>query len=209
MDELDRTSAHTILAFYKGRNPLPLEKQSEARCLKTINHVLMYTDWLSEDEWRAAVATSSYMYLSPADKQAFFDKFIESYNLKKSELYAWERAIGDSMDEHVFVERLRPFKLEDVIACSNEMAVRYKPAVARDMEQMLRQFFDTYPKSIKSNVNYKSIVGAVEYAVIVKGYPELKDFDQQVLADRYEVSKNSIGIWHRNIKKYCIREAWH
>lgn len=72
MDTLDRTSAQTIMAFYEDRNPLPFEKRYRMLCLKTINHVLTHTDWLSEDEWRAAVATSSYMHLSPANKQAFF-----------------------------------------------------------------------------------------------------------------------------------------
>lgn len=209
MDEWKLEDTYRILEPYKDKNPLPTEKQDQQAYIEIAHHVFSGVSGLTMDEVRSVVATANYMYLRQKDKQAFIGKIAAAYNIKTGEILAWEKAINEYLEEPVIDMRRAPFKQEEAFSYLAMVMSRYDSEVQIAAEQLLRRFLDVYPITIKRNVNYQSIVGAVEYATIVNCYSELKDFDQQQLADKYGVSRTSIAVWYRNIKKYCVQEAWH
>lgn len=209
MDEWKSEDTRRILEQYRDRNPLPIEKQEEQASFEIINHVMSRAEVLSEDEIRAVVATSNYMFLMPADRQKFMGELTKSYNVKKGEILAWEKTISDSMEESMEDTKQVLFDMPEVWMYSQLATGRYDVKVGAEIQDLLQVFFEAYPSTFKKNVDYKSIIGAAEYAIITNRYPELKDFDQQTLADKYEVSRTSLAVWYRNIKKYCVWEAWH
>ncbi|MBC6309470.1 hypothetical protein HCJ66_07865 [Listeria sp. FSL L7-1582] len=209
MDEWKSEDTRRILEQYRDRNPLPIEKQEEQASFEIINHVMSRAEVLSEDEIRAVVATSNYMFLMPADRQKFMGELTKSYNVKKGEILAWEKTISDSMEESMEDAKQVLFDMPEVWMYSQLATGRYDVKVGAEIQDLLQVFFEAYPITFKKNVDYKSIIGAAEYAIITNRYPELKDFDQQTLADKYEVSRTSLAVWYRNIKKYCVWEAWH
>ncbi|MBA3925150.1 hypothetical protein [Listeria rustica] len=209
MDEWKSEDTRRIIEKYRDRNPLPIEKQEEQASFEIINHVMSSAEVLSDDEIRAVVATSNYMFLMPADRQKFMEELTRSYNVKKGEILAWEKTISDSMEESTGNAKQVVFDMPEVWMYSQLAIGRYDVKVGAEIQALLQGFFEAYPSTFKKNVDYKSIIGAAEYAVITNRYPELKDFDQQTLADKYEVSRTSLAVWYRNIKKYCVWEAWH
>ncbi|MBC1456620.1 hypothetical protein [Listeria newyorkensis] len=209
MDGWKLEDTRKIIEQYRDRNPLPIEKQDEQTNVEIINHVMTHVEVLSDDEIRAVVATANYMFLMPADRQKFMGVLTKAYSVKKSEILAWEKTITTSMEESTTDVNEIVFDMREVWMYSQLAVGRYDVRVGAEIRGLLRSFFDAYPNTFKKNVDFKSIVGAAEYAVIANRYPELKDFDQQALADKYEVSRTSLAVWYRNIKKYCVWEAWH
>ncbi|WP_137657522.1 hypothetical protein [Listeria newyorkensis] len=209
MDGWKPEDTHKIIEQYRDRNPVPIEKQDEQTNFEIINHVMTHVEVLSDDEIRAVVATANYMFLMPADRQKFMEVLTKAYSVKKNEILAWEKTISASMEESTIDVNEIVFDMPEVWMYSQLAVGRYDVSVGAEIQGLLRNFFDAYPNTFKKNVDFKSIVGAAEYAVIANRYPELKDFDQQALADKYEVSRTSLAVWYRNIKKYCVWEAWH
>lgn len=209
MDGWKPEDTHKIIEQYRDRNPVPIEKQDEQTNFEIINHVMTHVEVLSDDEIRAVVATANYMFLMPADRQKFMEVLTKAYSVKKSEILAWEKTISASMEESTIDVNEIVFDMPEVWMYSQLAVGRYDVSVGAEIQGLLRNLFDAYPNTFKKNVDFKSIVGAAEYAVIANRYPELKDFDQQALADKYEVSRTSLAVWYRNIKKYCVWEAWH
>lgn len=209
MDGWKPEDTRKIMEHYRDRNPLPIEKQEEQTSFEIINHVLANVEKLSDDEIRAVVATASYMFLLPADRQRFIGELGSAYSVKKNEILAWEKTISASMEETTTESKQIVFDMPEVFTYAQLAMSRYDVKVSGEVQALLRTFIEVYPITFKKNVDYKSIVGAAEYAVIANRYPELKDFDQQTLADKYGVSRTSLAVWYRNIKKYCVWEAWH
>lgn len=209
MDKRKAANVNYIMEKYSGSNPLPVEKQEKQASLEIISHVLTYAESLSEDEIRAVVATANYMFLTPLDRQKFIEILAISYRVKKNEILAWEKAISTSMEEPMLNSKPMTFDETEVLAYTRLAMGGYGTKIATEIQALLQNLFATYPNTFKRNINYKSIVGAAEYAIIVNKYVELKNFDQQTLAEKYDVSRTSIAVWYRNIKKYCAWEAWH
>ncbi|EUJ29411.1 hypothetical protein [Listeria cornellensis] len=209
MDGWKLEDTRRIMEQYGDRNPLPIEKQEEQTSFEIINHVMTNVERLSDDEIRAVVATASYMFLLPADRQRFIGELGSAYSVKKNEILAWEKTISASMEETTMESKQIMFDMPEVFTYAQLAMARYDVKISGEIQALLRTFVDVYPITFKKNVDYKSIVGAAEYAVIANRYPELKDFDQQTLADKYGVSRTSLAVWYRNIKKYCVWEAWH
>ncbi|WP_430534221.1 hypothetical protein [Listeria rocourtiae] len=209
MDRRKTTNVNYIMEKYSDSNPLPAEKQEKKASFEIISHVFAYAESLSEDEIRAVVATANYMFLTPVDRQQFIETLATSYRVKKSEILAWEKAISTSMEEPLLSSKQLPFDESEVLTYTRLAMVSYETKIATEIQALLQNFFATFPNTFKRNINYRSIVGAAEYAIIVNKYVELKNFDQQTLADKYDVSRTSIAVWYRNIKKYCAWEAWH